>query len=107
MFHGCFTIPCYLLLRLTHSNKMSDKLVCDTVKLKMLGFFIGSENGKFLIVVLLMCNYAYCLTYNSFSFYINSLCQSLYASVGEALDAYEAALGAVMQQETVQSIWLE
>lgn len=54
-----------------------------------------------------MCSYPYCLTYNSFSFYVNSLCQSLYASVGEALDAYEAALGAVMQQETVQSIWLE
>uniref|UniRef100_A0A663MQX0 Zinc finger C3H1-type containing n=1 Tax=Athene cunicularia TaxID=194338 RepID=A0A663MQX0_ATHCN len=38
---------------------------------------------------------------------IYCLCQSLHASVGEALDAYEAALGAVMQQETVQNIWLE
>ncbi|EMP40461.1 Zinc finger C3H1 domain-containing protein, partial [Chelonia mydas] len=35
------------------------------------------------------------------------LCQSLHASVGEALDAYEAALGAVMQQETVQNIWMD
>lgn len=41
------------------------------------------------------------------TFNINSLCQSLHVSVGEALDAYEAALGAVMQQETVQNIWLE
>lgn len=48
------------------------------------------------------------MTHNSFYlFIINSLCQSLHASVGEALDAYEAALGAVMQQETVQNIWLE
>ncbi|XP_023794734.1 zinc finger C3H1 domain-containing protein [Cyanistes caeruleus] len=38
---------------------------------------------------------------------IYCLCQSLHASVGEALDAYEAALGAVMQQETVQNIWLD
>nr|XP_009916455.1 PREDICTED: zinc finger C3H1 domain-containing protein [Haliaeetus albicilla] len=38
---------------------------------------------------------------------IYCLCQSLHVSVGEALDAYEAALGAVMQQETVQNIWLD
>ncbi|XP_053924074.1 zinc finger C3H1 domain-containing protein isoform X1 [Cuculus canorus] len=38
---------------------------------------------------------------------IYCLCQSIHASVGEALDAYEAALGAVMQQETVQNIWLD
>ncbi|XP_061223979.1 zinc finger C3H1 domain-containing protein isoform X2 [Neopsephotus bourkii] len=38
---------------------------------------------------------------------IYCLCQSLHASFGEALDAYEAALGAVMQQETVQNIWLD
>ncbi|XP_071623031.1 zinc finger C3H1 domain-containing protein isoform X2 [Heliangelus exortis] len=38
---------------------------------------------------------------------IYCLCQSLHASVGEALEAYEAALGAVMQQETVQNIWLD
>ncbi|XP_009988958.1 PREDICTED: zinc finger C3H1 domain-containing protein-like, partial [Tauraco erythrolophus] len=38
---------------------------------------------------------------------IYCLCQSLHGSVGEALDAYEAALGAVMQQETVQNIWLD
>ncbi|NXN91356.1 ZC3H1 protein, partial [Rhinopomastus cyanomelas] len=38
---------------------------------------------------------------------IYCLCQSLQASVAEALDAYEAALGAVMQQETVQNIWLD
>ncbi|NXP07280.1 ZC3H1 protein, partial [Thinocorus orbignyianus] len=38
---------------------------------------------------------------------IYCLCQSLHASVGEALDAYEAALGAVMQQEVVQNIWLD
>jgi len=44
------------------------------------------------------------ITYN---FFTNSLCQSLHASVGEALDAYEAALGAVMQQEIVQNIWME
>uniref|UniRef100_A0A7M4EG47 Zinc finger C3H1-type containing n=1 Tax=Crocodylus porosus TaxID=8502 RepID=A0A7M4EG47_CROPO len=38
---------------------------------------------------------------------IYCLCQSLLASVGEALDAYEAALGAVMQPETVQNIWMD
>uniref|UniRef100_A0A8C4K8L7 Zinc finger C3H1-type containing n=1 Tax=Dromaius novaehollandiae TaxID=8790 RepID=A0A8C4K8L7_DRONO len=38
---------------------------------------------------------------------IYCLCQSLHATVGEALDAFEAALGAVMQQETVQNIWLD
>ncbi|OXB59823.1 hypothetical protein ASZ78_007306 [Callipepla squamata] len=38
---------------------------------------------------------------------IYCLCQSLHASVSEALDAYEAALGAVMQQEIVQNIWLD
>ncbi|KAM6304043.1 zinc finger C3H1 domain-containing protein isoform 2-T2 [Podargus strigoides] len=43
----------------------------------------------------------------SYFWQIYCLCQSLHASVGEALDAYEAALGAVMQQETVQNIWLD
>ncbi|NXA33685.1 ZC3H1 protein, partial [Eudromia elegans] len=38
---------------------------------------------------------------------IYCLCQSLHATVGEALDAFEAALGAVMQQDTVQNIWLD
>ncbi|XP_073183875.1 zinc finger C3H1 domain-containing protein isoform X4 [Lepidochelys kempii] len=42
-----------------------------------------------------------------FLWQIYCLCQSLHASVGEALDAYEAALGAVMQQETVQNIWMD
>uniref|UniRef100_A0A452HUB9 Putative zinc-finger domain-containing protein n=1 Tax=Gopherus agassizii TaxID=38772 RepID=A0A452HUB9_9SAUR len=42
-----------------------------------------------------------------FLWQIYCLCQSLHASVGEALDAYEAALGAVMHQETVQNIWMD
>ncbi|KAH0616685.1 hypothetical protein JD844_027990 [Phrynosoma platyrhinos] len=35
------------------------------------------------------------------------LYQSLHGSYGEAADAYEAALGAVMQEEIVQQIWTE
>lgn len=40
-------------------------------------------------------------------FKMNSLYQSLHGSSGEATDAYEAALGAVMQEEIVQHIWME
>ncbi|XP_020660331.3 zinc finger C3H1 domain-containing protein isoform X1 [Pogona vitticeps] len=38
---------------------------------------------------------------------IYCLYQSLHGSSGEATDAYEAALGAVMQEEIVQQIWME
>lgn len=37
----------------------------------------------------------------------HSLYQSLYGSSEEVADAYEAALGAVMQEEIVQHIWME
>ncbi|XP_077194936.1 zinc finger C3H1 domain-containing protein isoform X2 [Paroedura picta] len=38
---------------------------------------------------------------------IYCLYQSLHGSSGEATDAYEAALGAVMQEEIVQHIWMD
>nr|XP_056703287.1 zinc finger C3H1 domain-containing protein isoform X4 [Euleptes europaea] len=38
---------------------------------------------------------------------IYCLYQSLHGSSGEATDAYEAALGAVMQEEIIQQIWLD
>ncbi|XP_053111057.1 zinc finger C3H1 domain-containing protein isoform X2 [Hemicordylus capensis] len=38
---------------------------------------------------------------------IYCLYQSLHGSSGEAADAYEAALGAVMQEEIVQHIWMD
>ncbi|XP_054844087.1 zinc finger C3H1 domain-containing protein isoform X2 [Eublepharis macularius] len=38
---------------------------------------------------------------------IYCLYQSLHGSPGEATDAYEAALGAVMQEEIVQHIWMD
>ncbi|XP_029453039.1 LOW QUALITY PROTEIN: zinc finger C3H1 domain-containing protein [Rhinatrema bivittatum] len=38
---------------------------------------------------------------------IYCLWQSLHASSGEAVDAFEAALGAVMQPETIQNIWMD
>ncbi|XP_033018945.1 zinc finger C3H1 domain-containing protein isoform X1 [Lacerta agilis] len=38
---------------------------------------------------------------------IYCLYQSLHGSSGDAVDAYEAALGAVMQEEIVQQIWID
>uniref|UniRef100_A0A4X2KHN1 Zinc finger C3H1-type containing n=1 Tax=Vombatus ursinus TaxID=29139 RepID=A0A4X2KHN1_VOMUR len=38
---------------------------------------------------------------------IYCLCQSLQTSVEETVDAYEAALGAVMHSEMVQNIWMD
>ncbi|XP_060633438.2 zinc finger C3H1 domain-containing protein isoform X1 [Anolis sagrei] len=38
---------------------------------------------------------------------IYCLYQSLHGTCGEATDAYEAALGAVMQEEIVQQIWMD
>ncbi|XP_042323944.1 zinc finger C3H1 domain-containing protein isoform X2 [Sceloporus undulatus] len=38
---------------------------------------------------------------------IYCLYQSLHGTCGEATDAYEAALGAVMQEEIVQQIWID
>ncbi|MFT7796706.1 zinc finger C3H1 domain-containing protein [Arapaima gigas] len=35
------------------------------------------------------------------------LWQSLHASIGEAIDAFERALGAVMQEDVVQQLWLD
>lgn len=42
-----------------------------------------------------------------FFFFIYSLWQSIYASTAEAVDAYEGALGAVMQQDMLQKLWME
>nr|XP_033807824.1 zinc finger C3H1 domain-containing protein isoform X3 [Geotrypetes seraphini] len=43
----------------------------------------------------------------SFLWLVYCLWQSLHANSGEAVDAFEAALGAVMQLETIQTIWLD